>query len=240
MWYSVQAVEPGVWRAEEQAVDPMFRAAMVTLRGRDADLQFDFGCGLRPLRAALPLSGGPVIAVASHAHVDHIGGFHEFSDRRGHLAEAPGFAGLPGAITFADEFRDWPGGPAAGTDASGWSLHPAPLTASLDEGDRIDLGNRRLTVLHLPGHSPGGIGLLDETDGLLLSGDAIYDDEILDDIPGASPAEYAVTMERLRHLDCRLVIGGHGPPMTHARMVSVAEDWLRQRQDVPDAITKPS
>lgn len=229
MQVSVAEVEPGVWRAEEPAVDPMFRAAMVTVRGRDADLQFDFGCGLCPLRPALPLSGGPVIAVASHAHVDHIGGFHEFSDRRGHPAETAGFAGLPGGLTFADTFQAWPGGAAKGQDMTGWTLRPAPLTATLAEGDQIDLGNRSFVVLHLPGHSPGGIGLLDSADGLFLSGDAIYDDEILDDLPGASRADYALTMNRLRHLDCRLVIGGHGPPMDRARMVRIAEDWLRAR-----------
>jgi glyoxylase-like metal-dependent hydrolase (beta-lactamase superfamily II) len=211
----------------------MFRAAMVTVRGRDWDLQFDFGCGLAPLRPALPLAGGSVVAVASHAHVDHIGGFHEFSDRLGHASEAAGFAGLPGVETFAEEFRGWPDlvlhPPAPGWSVADWNLLPAPLTGTLAEGDRIDLGDRQFTVLHLPGHSPGGIGLMDEGDGLLLSGDAIYDDDILDDLPGASIPDYVKTMERLRHLDCRLVIGGHGPEMTRARMVAIAEGYLRKR-----------
>jgi glyoxylase-like metal-dependent hydrolase (beta-lactamase superfamily II) len=104
-----------------------------------------------------------------------------------------------------------------------------PLTGTLSEGDRIDLGDRSFTVLHLPGHSPGGIGLLDERDGLFLSGDAIYDDDILDDLPGASVFDYRVTMERLRRLDCRLAIGGHGPEMTRPRMVTIAEAYLSRR-----------
>jgi hypothetical protein len=33
----------------------------------------------------------------------------------------------------------------------------------------------------------------------------------------------------VRCLDCRLVIGGHGPEMTRARMVEVAEAYLRRR-----------
>jgi glyoxylase-like metal-dependent hydrolase (beta-lactamase superfamily II) len=229
MWFRIEQPAPGLRVATEPQVDPMFRAAMVSVRGRDCDLQFDFGCGVRPLRPALDLLDRPVIAVASHAHVDHIGGFHEFPDRRGHRAEAAGFAGAPGGLTFAREFGSWPGGAAPGADLTGWQLCPAPLTHLLDEGDRIDLGDRAFTVLHLPGHSPGGIGLLDEASGLFLSGDAIYDDEILDDLPGANLDEYRRTMERLRHLDCGLVIGGHGPAMTRARMVEVAEDWLRRR-----------
>ncbi len=232
-WFQTRMVEPGVLVTLEPAVDPMFRAAMVTVHGRDRDLQCDFGCGLVALRPHLPLTDRPVIAVASHAHVDHIGGFHEFSDRRGHGSEASGFAGLPGFETFADEFRFWPevvtAPPAPGWTVADWHLTPAALTATLAEGDRIDLGDRRFTVLHLPGHSPGGIGLLDEGDGLFLSGDAIYDDEILDDLPGASVPDYIATMDRLRRLDCRLAIGGHGPEMTRDRMVGIAEDYLRRR-----------
>jgi glyoxylase-like metal-dependent hydrolase (beta-lactamase superfamily II) len=231
-WFATRRLEPGIFVTLEPAVAGMFRAAMVTVTGRDRDLQFDFGCGVVPVGPALPLTGKPVIAVASHAHVDHIGGFHEFADRRGHASEAAGFAGQPGFETFAAEFRDWPevvAAPPPGWTIDGWRLRPSPLTAALAEGDRIDLGDRVFTVLHLPGHSPGGIGLMDEADGLLLSGDAIYDDDILDDLPGGSIPDYVATMERLRQLDCRLAIGGHGPEMTRARMVAIAEDYLRRR-----------
>lgn len=233
MWHVTRRLAPGVYVTLEPAVDPMFRAAMVTVIGRDRDLQFDFGCGLRPLRPALPLSGKPVLAVASHAHVDHIGGFHEFSDRLGPAGEAAGFAGLPGVETFAEAFRSWPSVaeplPAPGWTSADWTLTPAPLTGTLAEGDRVDLGDRVFSVLHLPGHSPGGIGLLDQADGLFLSGDAIYDDDILDELPGASIPDYLGTMERLCQIDCRLVIGGHGPEMSRGRMVEIAESYLRRR-----------
>lgn len=232
-WFLTRSLAPGVFVTLEPAVDPMFRATMVTVLGRDRDLQFDFGCGLVTLRPSLPLSGKPVVAVASHAHVDHIGGLHEFSDRRAHAAEATGYAGIPGVETFADEFRSWDtlvtALPEPGWTIDTWSLHPAPLTETLAEGDRVDLGDRAFTVLHLPGHSPGGIGLLDEVDGLFLTGDAIYDDEILDDLPGASIPDYLATMERLRRIDCRLAIGGHGPEMTRARMAAIAEGYLKRR-----------
>jgi glyoxylase-like metal-dependent hydrolase (beta-lactamase superfamily II) len=233
MWFETREVAPGVFVTLEPSVNPEFRAAMVTVIGRDRDLQFDFGCGIMPLRPSLPLTGKPVVAVASHAHVDHIGGFHEFADRLGHASEAAGFAGLPGVETFAEEFRLWPDvadpPPTPSWTTADWSLRSAPLTGWLAEGDRIDLGDRSFTVLHLPGHSPGGIGLLDERDGLFLSGDAIYDDEILDDLPGASIPDYLTTMERLRQLDCQLAIGGHGPEMTRSRMVEIAGDYLLRR-----------
>lgn len=233
MWLERSEVAPGIWRSEEPAVDPMFRAALVTVRGRDADLQVDFGCGIVPLAGLLPLSGAPVIAVATHAHVDHIGGFHAFADRRGHAAEAAGFAGQDPAATFEAAFRDWPDvvtrPPHPGWRAADWHLPPAPLTAALAEGDRIDLGDRVFTVLHLPGHSPGGIGLFDAVDGVLISGDAIYDARLIDDLPGASVPDYIATMKRLRGFECRLAIGGHGPVMDGPRLRALAEAYLRRK-----------
>ena len=232
-WFETRELESGVFVTLEPAVDLMFRASIVTVLGRDRDLQLDFGCGVLPLRPELPLSGKPVVAVASHAHVDHIGGLHEFSERLGHAAETVGFAGQPGFETFADEFLGWPDVvtalPRPGWRIKDWHLPPAPLTGTLDDGDRIDLGDRQFTVLHLPGHSPGGIGLLDERDGLFLTGDAIYDDELLDDLPGASIPDYLCTMDRLRQIDFRLAIGGHGPEMTLPRLKAIAGDYLRRR-----------
>jgi glyoxylase-like metal-dependent hydrolase (beta-lactamase superfamily II) len=235
-WYRFQSPAPGVTAGEEPAVNPWFRANFYTITGRDAVLQFDFGCGLMPLRPALALPGGkPVIAVASHAHVDHIGAFHEFADRRGHGAEAAGFATMDDCFTLADAMRDGRTGPAvegfmgAAFSLEDWRIPPAPLTATLAEGDVIDLGDRRFTVLHLPGHSPGGIGLFDAAAGLLLPGDAAYDDELLDDIPGASVPDYIATMQRLARFDCRLVLPGHGAPFGGATLQRIARDYLRAK-----------
>jgi glyoxylase-like metal-dependent hydrolase (beta-lactamase superfamily II) len=266
-WFEQSVVAPGVTCTVEPFVQSFFRANFYTVRGRDADLQVDFGVGVCPVRAALPLSGAPVIAVATHAHVDHVGGFHEFEDRRGSAVEAAHFAAMDDAGTLQHLFRalphalmvvphkdagdsgrllspeamppvgvaDWHGTPApqarpfAPVSLADWRLTPAPLTTALDDGDVIDLGDRQFTVLHLPGHSPGSVGLLDEVDGLFLSGDAIYDDDLVDDVPGASVPDYLATMERLRGLDIRLGLGGHGPAFDRRRMVAIAEGYLRAK-----------
>ena len=60
------------------------------------------------------------MAVASHAHVDHIGGLHEFADGLGHAAKAAGFAGLPGVENFTKGFRTWPD-VASPLPAAGWT-----------------------------------------------------------------------------------------------------------------------
>ena len=244
-WFEPREAAARVLATREPWVNEFFQAWCFTILGRDADLQLDFGIGIRALRPALPLSGKPVIAVASHAHADHVGGFHEFDTRLGHEAEREGFATMSDALTLKSLFRDeiagpavarppdWqgaaqapPGGEVAIAD---WDLVPAPLTGTLAEGDRIDLGDRIFSVLHLPGHSPGGIGLFEETTGLFLPGDAIYDEELLDEIPGASISDYLATMRRLETFDCRLVLGGHGPAIDGARMRRIAREYIARR-----------
>lgn len=235
-WFQTFLAAPGIFSTTEPWANGYFRANLYTVQGRDADLQFDFGMGLAPLRRNLPLSGAPVLAVASHSHIDHVGGFHEFETRLGHDAEAEGYASMADRFTLKRSFTSQRFGPAfeqpphPGFDLAVWDLTPAPLTATLVEGDVVDLGDRRFTVLHLPGHSPGSIGLLDEVDGVFLAGDFLYDDNLLDDIPGASVPDYLASMQRLLRLECRLVLAGHGVPFDQTRMQDLARAYIRSKE----------
>jgi glyoxylase-like metal-dependent hydrolase (beta-lactamase superfamily II) len=81
-------------------------------------------------------------------------------------------------------------------------------------------------VLHLPGHSPDSIALFDEADGLFFSGDAIYDDTLIDDLPDSDRSAYRRTMLRLLDLPIRTGHGGHGPSFDGKRMREIASTYL--------------
>jgi glyoxylase-like metal-dependent hydrolase (beta-lactamase superfamily II) len=135
-------------------------------------------------------------------------------------------------MTFADEFRgiDQPVSmlPYVGWRARHYVIRPAPLTKILGEGDTIELGNRRLTVIALPGHSPGCIGLFDERDGTLFSGDAIHGGRLYDNLRCSDRAAYRDTMRRLIDLPVSVVHGGHGPGLDAARMRAIAQAYLER------------
>jgi glyoxylase-like metal-dependent hydrolase (beta-lactamase superfamily II) len=232
-WFAARPVAPGVTCLTEPAVHDFYRANIHLVRGRDADLVVDTGTGVAPLLPALGPADRPRIAVATHAHVDHAGGLHAFAQRLGPAAEAEALAGMDETATLQHWFRAQTAAlshpPSPGFALADWRLTPAPLTRRLAEGDRIDLGDRRFTVLHLPGHSPGSLGLIEERTGLFLTGDAIYADTLVDDLPGSDIAAYCATMERLRTLDVALCLGGHGEPFDRAGMVAIAETYLRHR-----------
>lgn len=232
-WFEARVLAPGITRIREPHVHEFFRANLYRIEGEDFGIQLDFGVGLRPLTEVSPSTGRPILAIASHAHVDHVGSFHLYPRRAGHRLEAHAFATMNDAGTLASEFTGIGGAvtalPVAGWTMAGFALEPAPLTELLDEGDRIDLGKRAFTVLHLPGHSPGSIGLLDEASGDFFSADAIYDEGLVDDIPGADVEAYLRTMRRLADLDVGRVYAGHGETMDRKQMRVVALAYIAAR-----------
>jgi glyoxylase-like metal-dependent hydrolase (beta-lactamase superfamily II) len=61
-----------------------------------------------------------------------------------------------------------------GFDSREYWIKPSRVTRRLKHLERIDLGNRTLTVHHTPGKTPGGICLQDNRHGLLFTGDIFY------------------------------------------------------------------
>jgi len=99
-----------------------------------------------------------------------------------------------------------------------------------------------LRTLHLPGHSPDGLGLVVE--GLLLVGDYLSPCEI----PFVEDARaYRATLARLVELlpGLREVIPGHGPRLTAAEALAIARadldylDGLLAARDVTAALAVP-
>ncbi|TPK33890.1 MBL fold metallo-hydrolase [Mesorhizobium sp. B2-5-4] len=216
----------------EPFVHDYVRANIWHLTGRDADLLVDTGMGICPLAPQIRTpEGKPLLVVATHIHLDHVGSLHEFPLRAGPRMSAAQFESMDEAATYAYMFRDIEGAvsklPAPGWKSADYVIAPAPLTRTLDEGDVVDLGDRRFRVLHLPGHSPDSIALFDEADGLFFSGDAIYDDTLIDDLPDSDREAYRDTMRRLLDLPVRVGHGGHGPSFDGRRMREIASAYLR-------------
>jgi glyoxylase-like metal-dependent hydrolase (beta-lactamase superfamily II) len=232
-WFATEAIDGGITRLWEPFVHRFFRANIFHVVGQHADLVVDFGMGIASVRQKLAIPGKkPVLAVATHSHVDHIGSFHEFSRRMGHGAEAKIFATADERSTMAHLFREQRGAltrlPGGNWRLEDFALKPAPLTDILSDGDRLDLGDGTFLVMHLPGHSMGSIGLLDQKNGVLFCGDAIYRGRLVDDLPGSDRTMYRKTMALLCDLDVKSVFGGHGEPIKGAEMRAIARQYLER------------
>ncbi len=246
-WFERHDIGGGITHVTEPHVHPLLRCNVWHVRGRSTDLVIDTSLGLAPLRHLVDrdLSNG-LLAVATHSHSDHIGGLGEFADRAIHRSESsdldePVTTYLDSSVygeTVLGPYRKAgysipellvDAVPPGGLEATINEGDPVPATRLLDEGDIIDLGDRSFEVLHLPGHSPGSIGLWEASTGILFSGDAVYDGPLLDELDGSDIDTYVSTMRRLRELPVTVVHGGHEPSFGRDRLIEICNDYLTSR-----------
>ena len=246
-WFVCEDADEGVTLITEPHVHPLLRCNIWHVRGRDADLVVDTSLGLAPFRDLVENGREKgLFAVATHFHSDHIGGLGEFPHRSIHHLEVDELAkpvrvcleSAPFGETVLGPYRragyEIPdllvdAVPAGGLETSNFERDAVWATRALHNGDIIDLGDRRLEVLHLPGHSPGSIGLWERATGILFSGDAVYDGPLLDELDGSDIDAYVATMRRLRELPVRIVHGGHERSFGRERLLEICDHYIALR-----------
>lgn len=164
--YQTRDLGHGVTAIEEGAV----RSFLV--RGHQRALLVDTGFGGGDLRALVEqLWPGPLTVINTHAHVDHVGGDHQFQKILAHLA-------------------DW----RVLCQTAGIS---EDRLCAVSEGDQIELGGRTIKIIHTPGHTPGSIALLDQESRILFGGDTVADRPVFLCLAGASLEQYLQSLHRL-------------------------------------------
>jgi len=162
------------------------------------------------------------LVVLTHAHFDHIGAVAEL------LAET----GAPLAA-HADDAEYLATAEATGGAAFGFHNTAPTPDRLLANGDVIEAGALSVTVLHTPGHTPGGICLL-ASDGQgaahLFSGDTLFSGSVgRTDFPRGDGSALAGSIaQQLSPLDpATQVHPGHGPDTTIAREARINPFWPR-------------
>jgi hydroxyacylglutathione hydrolase len=92
------------------------------------------------------------------------------------------------------------------------STSPVP-SRLLKEGDKVVVGEDEMTVLHTPGHTPGGICLL--ASEYAFTGDTLFLDSIgRVDFPGGSEEQMQASLNRLQAVlrTETMLYPGHGEP----------------------------
>jgi len=239
-WFRIEQVSSTITRIDEPFVHEFLQSNIWHVCGTERDLVVDAGLGVASLREHIPamFEHDPIL-VLTHAHLDHVGSAHEFSDRRMHVASrvdeqmpvslhGPELAAQLGMDGFRIPDLLLNRIPPR-FDPDTYRIPAAPPTTLLEDGDEIDLGDRRLQVLHLPGHTPGSICLFDPSAGALFSGDVIYDDVLLDELHESDVSAYVRSMRRLRSLPVKTVYPGHGAPFDGGRMREIIDDYVDAR-----------
>lgn len=233
-WYGITKVGDDVSFISEPHIKEFYRCNIWHIRGRDNDMLVDSGMGVVSLRQQIPLvTEKSCIAVASHTHFDHIGCHHEFDVRCVHTAEAELLSSPSRENTLADPYVTddiFTKLPPLPYKSSQYAVKSAPATRLLADGDVIDLGDRHFSVMHTPGHSPGGIMLFEKQTGILFSGDTIYDGPLIDDAFHSDISTYINVMERIMDLPVRVVHGGHFPSFDGQKYRELIRLYLKSKE----------
>ena len=212
------------------------------------------GKALDELEQALAAHGHAIedieLLVVSHQHMDHFGLASILARRSGAEVAAldklaPFLAGYGHETDLEDRFAEQlmlrHGIPqevvtalravSAGFRAWGASVE---VTRPLQDGGELQLRDRKLRVLHRPGHSPSDTVFLDEDRSILLAADHliahISSNPLLarplgvsGNYDGPRPQAlitYMDSLEQTRAMDLELVLPGHGQPIIdHASLI---------------------
>lgn len=162
-------------------------------------LVIDPGADEPALREAVRELEVPLV-VATHGHWDHVSGVPWLQEHKGsrfvlHHAEREElkrWRAARGLLVRADDF--------------------------VGEGDRLEVGSVRLQVLHLPGHSPGHLVLMEASRRWLFTGDLIMKGRTGGaNVPGGDPQALVRSLNRLRAFEGDwTLLPGHFEPTTLA------------------------
>ena len=181
------------------------------LIGKERCLLIDTGLGICNIYDEVrKLTNKPVTAVATHIHWDHIGGHKYFSDFYAHKAEIDWLNGkFPlSKQTIQNMVIDRCNLPE-GYDVSKYELFQGRPTKLLHGNEMLDLGDRKIKVLHTPGHSPGHLCFWEEERGYIFTGDLIYKDTLFAYYPSTDPKAYLHSLEMIAALPAKRLFPAH-------------------------------
>lgn len=178
------------------------------------------------------------LIINTHTHCDHIGGNQRIQEMSGcDIA-------LHTIGKYFVETRD---------DWSTWYRYFGQEAAFFDcthglaDGDRISVGPHDFEVMHTPGHASDGMVLYHKEAKILISGDALWEDDVpamVMRVEGSTCVLNLVdSLDRLASLDVDIVYPGHGRPFTDfkgalTRSRKKARDFLDHREKTGAALIR--
>lgn len=159
------------------------------------------------LLAAVRASGAQLEAIwVTHAHVDHVGGIAAVKRVHNvpvflHPLDEPLYrSAVQHGLLFGVRVEE-----------------PPPADRPLGDGDTLQVGGLRFSVMHVPGHAPGHVVI--HGNGVAFVGDCLFAGSIgRTDLPLGDGAQLARSLDRICALgDETIIYPGHGPATTIGR-----------------------
>ena len=157
--------------------------------------------------------------IATHCHIDHIGGLHLWRDRYASkiIANELDRAGIEGendSLTAASMY--------------GVNYRPVKVDTILSgEQNQLRLGETDFNLLHTPGHTPGSISVyIDTSEGRVLFGQDIHGP--FSPSWGSDIREWRRSMRRLLDLEADFLCEGHAGIYRGEKIRGYIEGYLNR------------
>ncbi|WP_373895403.1 MBL fold metallo-hydrolase [Virgibacillus natechei] len=213
-WFTVQEIDDKTFAISEYGHWEKVHSFLLV--GDEKAALIDTGLGIDYIkRITDQLTNLPIIVITTHVHADHIGSHGAFDNIYVHKDEADwlvnGIKGLPIEQIRKDIGRDITKPTLDTFDPTTYTPYQGEPTDVLADGDRIDVGDRILKVLHTPGHSPGHLCIFDTEQGYLFTGDLLYTETpVYAFYPTTDPVDLVHSLEKIAHMKgVSKVFGSH-------------------------------
>ena len=170
--------------------------------GEENAALIDTGTGIGNIRKEVDkLTNLPIIVITTHCHWDHIGSHKHFDAIGVHAGDQNWLEKglpIPLEIVKANLVKE-PFSVESPPDFSldGYHVFVGKATYIFNDGDEIELGNRKLKIIHTPGHSQGHICVYEEEKGYLVTGDILYEGTVYANYPSTDPVALGKSVDKM-------------------------------------------
>lgn len=165
--------------------------------------------------------GLPVMMVNSHGHIDHIACNEQFEEV--YLNEGDWPLLLQQSFLESDDENP---------DMSQLSYK----VISMDDGEVFDLGDRKVTVLLIPGHTPGSMCFFDEKTNALFSGDTVARRLIYGSVKWEPISDFFASLDKIAAYPITKVYSAHDVFELPADMPERIEGYFKEFVPTTDTL----
>ena len=212
-WFQIYEAYEGIYSIVESYQFQMSISHLIL--GEKRALLFDTGMGILPIKPIVErITNLPITVLNSHTHFDHVGGNAEFAEILAidSLYTKSNMQGFKHEEIAGDVASDaFCGKAPIGLNINTYHTRSWSANGYVSDGQEIDLGGRLLEVMHVPGHTPDAVALVDRENGLLFTGDTYYDDNLWLFSPETNLDDYTNTIDRLVKIEDKIkyLFGAH-------------------------------
>ena len=209
-WFTVEKIDRNTFAISEYK--HWEETHCYLLCGEQYAILIDTGLGVSNiLKVVEELTKLPIKVVTTHIHWDHIGGHKWFSDISVYESEREWLSvkfPLPLQVV-KNNLTKLPCKFPIDFNINKYQIYHGAPKQILHDGDCLDLGGRKLLVIHTPGHSPGHCCFYEIEKGYLYSGDLVYKGKLDIFYPTTNPQLFLQSIRRIQTYQINHIFPGH-------------------------------